>query len=206
MPPKFFEDALERFPLRAYVREKIEVQGLRNLIDDSKIKINTGRALHISCGKGEATRTISTYFNPEYMYGVDTSEALISAAKKNPANASVNFSIRNSWKLSFDDGFFNTVFDLADLHNYSDWRIALNELKRVIQPGGYLFIEDLSAESFEYCTGKLFRVLTDHPYDTMLRLDEFNDYVQKIGFEIVRFETKNQLGLFKFFRMLAKKP
>lgn len=202
MPPRVFEDALERFPLRAYVREKIEVQGLRNLVDD----ITITQALHYSCGNGEATRTIIKYFNPQNMYGVDASEDLITAARNNPANEIIHFSVRDSWKLSFEDNYFDAVFDLADLHNYSDWRIALQELKRVIKPGGYLFIEDLSAESFEYCTGKLFKALTAHPYDAMLRLDEFNSYLREIGFEIMRFEKINQLGLFKFFRMLAKKP
>lgn len=201
MQPNLFENALERFPLRAYVRERIEVQGLRNLADD----LSVGRGLHICCGDGEATRTIIKHFSPQDMYGVDVSPDVILDAQKNPANASIHFSTRNFWNLSFEDEFFDAVFDLADLHNYTDWRTALVEIRRVMKPGGLLFVEDLSAESFEYGAGRFFKAVTAHPYDSMLKLDEFRLYALEIGFDILRFEEINQLGVFKFFRMLGKK-
>ena len=202
MPPKFFEYALEHLPGRAYVRDNIEILGLQNLVDDVRI----GRGLHVSCGDGQSTGAIVRCFSPEEMYGVDASEDSIAKAIKIPANNTVKFSVQTALKLSFDDDFFDAVFDLADLHNYPDWRIALDETMRVLKPGGLFFIEDLSAESFEYAAGIFFKALTAHQYDVMMKLGEFTSYLSKIGFEILRFEEKNQLGVFKFFRIIAKKP
>jgi ubiquinone/menaquinone biosynthesis C-methylase UbiE len=202
MPPKFFEYALEHLPGRAYVRDNIEILGLRNLIGEVRI----GRGLHLSCGDGQSTGAIVRCFSPEQMYGVDGSEESIAKARKNPAFNAIRFSTQSALKLSFEDDFFDAVFDLADIHNYPDWRIVLDEVKRVTKPGGLFFIEDLSAESFEYAAGKFFKALTAHQYDAMMKLDEFNEYLKAIGFEILRFEEKNQLGVFKFFRMIAKKP
>ncbi len=196
-----FEHMLENNPLRAYVRELMEVKPLRKATDVGTIPY----ALHIACGNGNPTKQILKHFSPVKLSAIDRdAEAIAEACRKN-TNAMVDFSVQGVRSLSFEDDLFDAVFDLADLHNYLDWKSGVLEMKRVLKHSGLMILEELSAETFAHSAGKLFKILTDHPYDSMLTIEGFNDYVLQNGFEILHFEERNPLGLLKYFIMVARK-
>jgi ubiquinone/menaquinone biosynthesis C-methylase UbiE len=196
-----FEYRLENNPLRALVREHMEVKPLRKAAEVGSI----GRALQIACGNGSSTSQIMKYFSPGKLFAVDREEDLIAIARETHASGAFEFYPQDVFSLSFRDGHFDAVFNLADLHNYEDWRTGLLELRRVLKPGGFLIMEELSRETFAYAAGKVFKRLTDHPYDSMLSVEGFREYAIRSGFEILRFEDRVSLGLLKYFIMVARK-
>lgn len=196
-----FEYLLENNPFRGYVREKVEVGRLRAMTDVGSI----GHALHIACGNGEATQVILKHFSSARMTGVDRDGSVIADAREKYPDAMFDFSVQDVTSLSFDDCQFDAVFDLADLHNYPNWKGGLAEVNRVLRPGGLFIMEELSLESFTFGAGKLFRALTDHPYDAMLTMEDFRDQALASGFEILRFEERIPFGLLKYFTMVARK-
>jgi ubiquinone/menaquinone biosynthesis C-methylase UbiE len=198
---KDFEYWLENNPLRALVREHMEVRPLRKACEVGSI----GHALQIACGNGSSSSQIMKYFSPRRLTAVDREEELIALARAtHPADA-FDFYARDVFTLGFDEESFDAVFNLADLHNYEDWQVGLMELKRVLKPGGLLIMEDLSRESFERSAGRLFKRLTEHPYDSMLTAEGFRDFARGNGFEIVYFEERNTLALLSYFIMVARK-
>lgn len=196
-----FESMLENNPLRARVRELMEVKPLRAATDIGRI----AHALHIACGNGNATRQILDHFCPEKLSGVDRDERMIAEARRHHGSGSVDFSVQDACSLRFGDASFDAAFDLADLHNTREWRRGVRELHRVLAPGGLLILEELSRETFEHGGGRLFKVLTDHPYESMLSVDDFRDHVLRTGFAIVHFEERHPLRLLKYFTMVARK-
>ena len=198
---KNFEYLLENNDLRALVREHMEVKPLRKATDVGSIT----HALQIACGNGSSSAQIMKYFSPRKLSAIDREEELIALARRAHPAPAFDFHARDVFSLGFDDELFDAVFNLADLHNYRDWGIGLMELKRVLKPGGLLIMEDLSQETFEHSAGKIFKMLTDHPYDSMLTAEGFRDFALGNGFEILHFEEKNSLGLLKYFVMVARK-
>jgi ubiquinone/menaquinone biosynthesis C-methylase UbiE len=205
MKPMTFEYMIENNPLRARIREKMEVKCLRAAAEVGSID----HALHIACGNGSATRLILKHFPAKRLSAVDRDCELIAAARRthmqDARSHTIDFSVQDVRSLSFDDGLFDAAFDLADLHNIPDWRRGLTELNRVLKPGGLLFLEELSLETFSHAAGRLFKALTDHPYDSMLTVRDFREQVLGSGFEILHFEVKIPFGLLKYFIMVARK-
>jgi len=201
MKQRSFEFALENNPLRAIVREQQEVKYLRSVTDVG----NLDHALHIACGNGDATRLLLKYFPSSRISAIDRDEELIAAACERHEGAMIDFSVQEASSLAFPDDSFDAVFDLADLHNSKEWRSGVAELCRVLRPGGLLIMEELSQESFAFASGKLFRALTYHDYDSMLTMDALRQHVLDVGFEPVFFNEKKPLGLFKYYVMVARK-
>ena len=201
MEQKSFELMLENNPLRASVRELLEVKPLRAATDVGSIP----QALHIACGNGDPTQLILKYFSPQKLSAIDRDHGLIADARRRHGNGSVDFSVQDARSLSFQDNSFDAAFDLADLHNMPDWKDGVLELRRVLRPGGLLILEELSQETFTHAAGRLFKALTDHPYQSMLTMEGFRDHVLQSGFRILHFKRKCPLGLLKYFIMVAQK-
>ncbi len=201
MKAKTFESRLENNRLRAFVRERMEIRPLRKATDVGAVP----HALHIACGNGGPTSLILKHFDLGKVSAIDRDADLIAEARGNPAFDRVDFSVGDVRSLGFADGLFDAVFDLADLHNFRDWERGLAEMKRVLRPGGLLIMEELSRESFAHSAGKLFKLLTDHPYDAMLTADGLRAAVLRDGFEILHFGRKNPFGLLRYVVMIARK-
>ncbi len=196
-----FETWLENNWLRPYVREQFEVKPLRRATDIGTI----AHALHIECKDGKPTSLIMKHFSIEKMTAIDRDERMVAVARANPKLAGINFAVGDVCSLSFADGTVDAVFDLAELHNYADWERGLAEMRRVLKPGGLLILEELSLESFRHAAGRLFKLLTEHPYDAMFTTEKFRSSVFRHGFETSHFEERNQFGLLKYFTMVARK-
>lgn len=196
-----FEENLERNPLRMWVREQYEVKPLR----DAASPVRIDRALHYCCRNGAGTALLHKHFSPGRMEAVDPDAALVDQARERVAGLPVDCSVGSLTHLAFPDASFDAVFVLGELHNFPDWRDCVTEISRVTKPEGVFLIEELSAESFEYCLGGYFRVRTEHNYASMLRLGEFVDFVRASGFEVLRLRKPVPFGLFRYFVLATRK-
>ena len=79
----------------------------------------------------------------------------------------------------------------------------MTELKRVLKPGGQLFIDDLSCESFDTMMGKLWMKLLDHPYENMYKRVQFIKYLENLGFKLNKFKICHPGHLLKYFILVA---
>jgi len=97
------------------------------------------KVLDVGCGNG---RILELLKNEKINYtGVDISEKLLEIAQKRyPQN---NFLVADNLNLPFLDNNFDKVFSVAVLHTIPSQGLrkkAISELKRVLKPGGLLFI------------------------------------------------------------------
>jgi len=97
------------------------------------------RVLDLGCGNGRFYQFFSDK-NVDYI-GVDNSEKLIEIAKKRYPWG--KFQVADALNLPFPDNFFDKILSIAILHHIpsSEYRIKfLNEIKRVLKPGGTLML------------------------------------------------------------------
>jgi ubiquinone/menaquinone biosynthesis C-methylase UbiE len=81
--------------------------------------------------------------------GLDISETLVEIARANAANANVRVDFRhgNAANMPFDDELFDFLICRAAFKNFADPIGALQEMYRVLKPGGRALIIDLRRDA-----------------------------------------------------------
>jgi len=187
-------------PMRAFIQDKIEAKRLRALSSLPKHKI----ILEIGCGNGTGTKLIKKYFFPKEIQAIDLDYRMVDLAKKKCNDSSISFQVASATKLPYKNSQFDAVIEFGIIHHIPNWRDCLKELKRVIKPGGELIMEDLSSDTWNTFLGKWYKKVLDHPYKQMYMQQEFLEHLKKLGFTIQHQETRNPLGLLKYFIIVAK--
>ena len=101
----------------------------------------TDRILDLGCGTGWASRRLARMASAGEVVGLDVADEMLHRAEE----ASSDFNnIRYVWGSAENipalDGLFTKVLSVESFYYYADQNKALRELKRVMAPGGQLFI------------------------------------------------------------------
>ena len=106
------------------------------------------RVLEIGCGPGFAIKQMAAS-NPECLIvGCDIDSALLAHAAAEIPAGGASFLVRNeSVSLPFADGAFDYIFSEGSFHHFDDPGKMVSEMKRVLKPGGGIFIADLDPGS-----------------------------------------------------------
>ena len=100
-----------------------------------------GRLLNLGCGHGADFMPFIEKFE---LYGIDFSEEMITLARKYAAkyNFETQLAIANIVRLPFENETYDYAIAVATYHHLkAPQRLpALQELRRVLKPGGYAFI------------------------------------------------------------------
>jgi len=101
----------------------------------------TARILDIGCGNGSLLRTLADRITSGI--GVDRSPRMIEKAEQHCAGIeNLSFRAIDSPFLPFPDRSFDMVISLLSFR-YLDWDPIMNEIRRVLAPGGRLFVLDM---------------------------------------------------------------
>lgn len=112
-----------------------------------------GAILDVGTGPGRLLLEL-VRLNPRLrLTGVDISGAMVSVARKNMDQAGLSATVRveeaSANRMPFADGTFDSVVSTGSLHHWKDPLGALNEIHRVLKPGGYALVYDLVADTPE---------------------------------------------------------
>jgi len=99
------------------------------------------RVLDLGCGAGWATRLLAARVPEGKVIGVDISDEMIERAQRSSASFSnIEFAVGSSEKIPSADDSFDKALSIESFYYYPDQGAALNELRRVLKPGGRFFI------------------------------------------------------------------
>jgi ubiquinone/menaquinone biosynthesis C-methylase UbiE len=92
------------------------------------------------------------------------------------------------------DRTYDAVFDFGAIHHVQDWRRALNEIARVLKPGGRFFVEEVTRS---FIVNPVIRRLFDHPEADRFDGAMFADELRRNGFNLLA--SGGLLGLLVWF-------
>ena len=158
--------------------------------------------MDIGCGLVFGALALKRNFSPAKIVATDLDPRMIASAKKNVTDPSIFFEFADATKLSYENAGFDAVFEYGAIHHIPgpEWKTCLDEIYRVLVPKGRVFIYDNSIESFTTIFGRIIRLISCHPYDSMYKRSEFIDYMKLIGFNIIK-----EVSLGRYFVIIAEK-
>ena len=174
------------------------------------------KILDAGCGSGSLAFNMINKFNQ--VYGVDISpsrieEAKIIAAEKFGETNNFNFSVCNmNEKIKFPDNMFDAVTSIATIEHVFDPYSVLEEIHRVLTPGGILIAEVPNVAYLRQRFGLLFGKLpvTSSPYNWKeigwdgghlhyFTKKTFCRLLEDCGFKILKVTGSGLLGKFRNF-------
>ena len=196
-----FEFSLMTYDLGRKIYLKNVVRKLHELSDLGVEK----KILEIGCGNGIGTQLISEIFEPIELIANDLDEQLVKIAKMKNPESKVVVKTGNAADLEFRDNEFGAVVGLSVMQEvpYSGTRGLPRH--RVIKPNGLLILKELSIETFDSPFGRLARQFVWHPYSSMLGKDDFLEYLEQQGFEVISCQPHSMVIFLSDFLLVARK-
>ena len=106
-----------------------------------------GRALEVGCGRGAMLDTLRGRFGARQVVGLDVDPRMLALARPRAGG----LVLADVTAIPFSAACFDAVFDFGAVHFVQDWERGLDEIRRVLRPGGRYY--------FEWVTGRLLRSL-----------------------------------------------
>src|SRR5947207_10665573 len=99
------------------------------------------RVLDLGCGTGWASRRMDQIVTAGEVVGLDVADEMLRRAEESSRHFNnVRFVWGSAESIPFDDGYFTKILSVESFYYYADQGKALDELRRVLAPGGRLFI------------------------------------------------------------------
>lgn len=164
----------------------------------------SGDTLEVAVG---TALNLSYYPEDIRLTGLDLSPEMLRVARKRAAEVGLDIDLRegDAHALPFDEGSFDTVVCTYSLCNIPDPQRAVNEMKRVLRPGGKLILVDHTRaavksvlwlqKAIEFFTARL-----EGEHATRRPAEQ----VEAAGFEILERERLAPAGVIE--RLVAVKP
>jgi len=119
----------------------------KSLVDSERLQLKPGqRLLDVGCGTGvDLQKLFARYGNGVNLYGVDPSEDMLKQVPEGFAkNKNVHLDRATALELPYSSSYFDFVTCSLVLHHLqeADQQKALQEMRRVLKPGGVVLIKD----------------------------------------------------------------
>jgi ubiquinone/menaquinone biosynthesis C-methylase UbiE len=104
------------------------------------------RVLDVGTGPGRVPLAIADSAPGLRVEGLDLSSEMVAQARRNAADAgvaeAVRFTVGDVAELPYPDASFDLVVSTMSQHHWADAAAGLRELRRVLRPGGQVWIYD----------------------------------------------------------------
>jgi SAM-dependent methyltransferase len=99
--------------------------------------------LEVGCGRGGGCSFIARYLRPHFICGVDFSRNAVKFCQERHRLRCLRFVVGDCENLPFPGGTFDAVVSVESSHCYPSFPRFLNEVRRVLRPGGTFHFADL---------------------------------------------------------------
>ena len=104
--------------------------------------------LDIATGTGDFALLLAKRIKPQHIVGADISEGMMAVGrekvKEDGLQNVISFQYEDCMQLSFPDGSFDAVTSSYGVRNFQNLDKGLQEMQRVLRPGGHLLIVELT--------------------------------------------------------------
>lgn len=97
----------------------------------------------IGCGRGGGLSYVFNTFSPASALGIDLDKRATDFCNKHYTHEALSFQQGDAQNLiSLKDNSYDVVFNVESSHRYPDMKGFLDEVKRILRPGGYFLYTD----------------------------------------------------------------
>lgn len=140
---------------------------------------NRGTILDVGCGMGATTRHLLRYYDRSKVVGINISKKQLARSMVNAPDCS--FFLIDGSGLAFRDGLFDNVICVESAFHFNTRERFLREASRVLKPGGYLVLSDITMSKVPGKRGQYF------PNRNFVKnLEEYEETYLRAGFEEVK--------------------
>jgi ubiquinone/menaquinone biosynthesis C-methylase UbiE len=184
----------------------------KHLIEGAGVTAGS-RVLDIACGSGVLARhALATAGETGRVVGIDPAPGMIAAAKE--IEPQIDWVLGSAEDLRLDDAAFDCVVSQFGMMFFQDRRRSVEEMHRVIAPGGSLAIAVWNSIDHNPAYGDIIAVLDEQvstaagdalrlPY-TMGDAQEVTTLLEKSGFTDIKVETKTEQARFPSSRTMVE--
>jgi ubiquinone/menaquinone biosynthesis C-methylase UbiE len=106
------------------------------------IDLTGSTVLEVGSGRGGGASFIKRYLKPARMIGVDLSSQAVGLSRERHRVEGLEFCVGDAEHLSFEDSSLDAVVNVESSHCYPSFDRFLNEVRRVLRPGGHFLYAD----------------------------------------------------------------
>ncbi len=131
----FINSSLHEKELRKWLRFMLQAGG----------DVKGGKVMEIGCGRGMGVDVLFDLFGAAYVEAFDYDPDQVRLAEKRLLpryNEKVRIYEASATQIPSPDSQFDAVFDFGALHHIPDNQSAINEVARVLKPGGRFFFQE----------------------------------------------------------------
>ncbi len=131
-----------------WVTEMPPMRWMRHFVSSQATALkHQGEAIDLGCGAGQLVLEMAHKAPGLHVTGIDLSDTLLEEARHSAQRAGmadkVDFRLGNVEKIPFSDQSLDLVISTASLHHWMNPVMVLDEIERVLKPGGAYYIFDL---------------------------------------------------------------
>jgi len=143
-----FDDIAGRYDfLNRFLSGGIDIWWRKKAIGQLK-KLNPKKILDVATGTGDVAIMSTSILHPEKITGIDISDGMLNIGRKKIKKLGLENTIEllngDSETIKFNDDSFDAVTVAFGVRNFEHLEKGLNEIKRVLKPGGKLVVLEFS--------------------------------------------------------------
>jgi len=164
-------------PVRAAMQRHYEARWLERLAYGS---LRGARVLELGCGRGVGVEIILERFGAATVDAFDLDARMVERAERRlaPYGDRVRLWQGSATKIDAPDASYDAVFDFGIIHHVPDWRVAIDEVARVLRPGGQFLFEEVLRRALDRPT---YRIFTDHPSEDRFDSETLIGEIERAG-------------------------
>jgi ubiquinone/menaquinone biosynthesis C-methylase UbiE len=145
----------------------------------------TDVVLEVGCGRGAGAVLTVEEMKPARVHAMDLDFQMIRRGLKYvppELRSKISFYVGDLEHLPHRGASVDAVFCYGVLHHVPNWKGALEETRRVLKPGGTLFLEELYPSFYQ---NFITRHILDHPSEDRFRSADLRNALSRAGFKMI---------------------